>query len=387
MRKILFGTTALVAAGALTSAANAAEQLKMSVGGYFQAYLVGGNQSDGAGQPGANLRNHGIQREGEIIFSGSTTLDNGLQVGVQIQVEAETCADQIDESFMWVSGSFGRINIGSENSAAYLMHYAAPQPSHWAFGLNSPNFSTAAAGGGTTYLHTNPTSLSSDAEKVTYFTPRLAGFQLGASYTPEYCEEGRWDGNNAVLSERPCGGSYAGFGNERNGGQQSEIVEIGVNYVNKFGDVDVAVSGSWGQADAEPNAAGAAVAGVTDREEWSIGGRFGYAGFTIGGAYRDDNRGLGTPNSDRQDYNLGLRYATGPWGIGIMWAHANIEDAGATGKFETDAYEVGGSYTLGPGIVLNGGIQYWDHQEDDAALQNANSNEATIFFIGTHVGF
>lgn len=387
MKKFLYGSTALIAAGTLAGSASAAEKIQMGVGGYFQAYLVAGSEDDGTGQPAANRRNHAVKREGEIIFTGKTTLDNGIQFGVQIQLEAEVCADQIDESFMWVSGNFGRINIGSENSAAYLMHYAAPQPSHWAYGLNSPNFSNAAAGGGTTYPHTNPVSLSSDAEKITYFTPRLAGFQLGASYTPEACEEGRWDGNNAALTERPCGGSYAGFSNERNSGQQSEVVEIAANYVSKFGGVDVAVSGSWGEANAEPNAAGVAVAGVADREEWSLGARFGFAGFTLGGGYRDDNRGLSAANSDRQDYNLGLRYATGPWGVGVEWAHVNIEDAGATGKNETDAFEVGGSYSLGPGIVLNGGVQYWDHQEDDAALKNANENSATIFFVGTHVAF
>ena len=387
MKKLLFGSTALVSVGLAAGNVTAAEQIQMGVGGYFQAFVVGGSQDDGVGQPAAGVRSHAVKREAETIFSGSTTLDNGIQFGVQVQLEAEVCADQIDESFMWVSGSFGRINVGSENSAAYLMAYAAPAPSHWAFGLNSPNFSNAAAGGGTTFLHTNPVSLSSDAEKVTYFTPRLAGFQLGASYTPDACEEGRWDGAGAALTERPCGGSYAGLLSERNSGQQSEIVEIGVNYVNKFGGVDVAVSGSWGEADAENTAANVPVAGVADREEWSVGAQFGFAGFTLGGAYRDDNRGLSAPNSDRQDYNLGLRYATGPWGVGIMWAHANIEDAGGTGKNETDAYELGGSYTLGPGIQLIGGIQFWDHQEDDAALKNANENSATIFFIGTHVAF
>jgi hypothetical protein len=385
MKKLLYGTTALAAAGLIAGQASAAEQIKMGVGGYFQAFIVGASQDDGTGQPAANTRSHKISREGEIIFNGKTTLDNGIQFGVQVQLEAETCGDQIDESYMWVSGNFGRINIGSENSAAYLMHYAAPAPSHWAHGLNSPNHSHAAAGGGTNFLHTNPVSLSSDAEKITYFTPRLAGFQLGASYTPERCEEstGGSVGGGAGL----CGGTYAGLPSERNSGQQSEIVELGANYVNKFGGVDVAVSGSWGEANAESNAAGGPVAGVKDREEWSIGGQFGFAGFTLGGAYRDDNRGLSTANSDRQDYNLGLRYATGPWGVGIEWAHADIEDAGATGKNQTDAFEVGGSYALGPGILLNGGIQYWDQQEDDAALQNANENQATIFFIGTHIAF
>ena len=254
------------------------------------------------------------------------------------------------------------------------MHYAAPAPSHWAHGLNSPNHSHSTRGiPGGTFLHTNPVSLSGDMEKVTYFTPRLAGFQLGASYTPEMCEE-----RNPGSGVGTCTGSYFGFPSEQDAGQQSEVVEVGVNYVNKFGGVDVAVSGSWGEAELEVPAAGA-----TDREEWSVGAQFGFAGFTLGGAYRDDNNGTNTANSDRIDYNLGLRYATGPWGVGIQYAHME-NGAGAAGDNEVDAFEVGGSYALGPGIVLNGGAQFWQH---DFANPATADNDATIFFIGTHIGF
>ena len=147
MKKLLYGTTALIAAGALASgSAVGAEKVSMGVGGYMQAFFVGVDQEDSAGEPGADLRDHLVAREGEIIFNGKTTFDNGLQVGAQVQLEAEVCGDQIDESFIFFSGSWGRINIGSENSAAYLMHYSAPAPSHWAHGLQSSNFMHAGPG-------------------------------------------------------------------------------------------------------------------------------------------------------------------------------------------------------------------------------------------------
>ncbi|MCS5605977.1 MAG: porin, partial [Alphaproteobacteria bacterium] len=119
MKKLLYGTTALVAAGMLAGGAQAADKIKVGVGGYFFGYLVGVDQDDAAASgangaaPGNNTRGHDITREGEIIFTGKTTLDNGISFGVQVQLEAETCGDQIDESFMWMSGSFGKINLGS----------------------------------------------------------------------------------------------------------------------------------------------------------------------------------------------------------------------------------------------------------------------------------
>ena len=95
MKKLLYGTTALVAAGMVAGGAQAADKIKVGVGGYFYGYLVGVSQDDSAASsgvsadPGNNRRGHHINREGEIIFTGKTTLDNGIQFGVQVQLEAE----------------------------------------------------------------------------------------------------------------------------------------------------------------------------------------------------------------------------------------------------------------------------------------------------------
>ena len=375
MKKILYGTTALVAAGMLASgSAAAAEKVQMGVGGYFQAFFVVADQDDDTGEPGANRRNHGVSREGEIIFNGKTTFDNGIQVGVQVQLEAETCTDQIDESFMWFSGGFGRINIGSENSAPYLMHYASPAPSHWAHGINSPNFRHPSGGGNAAYFpHTNPVNISSDAEKITYFTPRFAGVQLGVSYTPDVCEEAIAGSVGTV-----CGGSYAGLPLDTNA--LGEAWEGAVNYVGNFGDVGVRGSASYGIAEDEIGGAGR-----DDPTEWSLGGQISVGGFTVGGAYTDRENNGGTAGADQEQYNLGVRFATGPFGVGVQYAHAEASTGAGVDDDELDAFEVGGSFALGPGVVLSAGIQYIE-LEADSGLSGAE-NEATIGFIGTHVAF
>ena len=83
-----------------------------------------------------------------------------------------------------------------------------------------------------TFLNT-----TGDANKLTYFTPRFSGFQLGLSYTPSLAGG--------------TGGSSNSYGNlpNNNGGvdpadpsRQEKIVEIGANYVNSFGGVDVAIA-------------------------------------------------------------------------------------------------------------------------------------------------
>ena len=382
MKKLLYGTTALIAAGALASGpAVGATKVKMGVGGYMQAFFVGVDQDDNAGDPGDDRRDHLVAREGEIIFNGTTTFDNGLKVGAQVQLEAETCGDQIDEGFIFFSGSWGRINIGSENSAAYLMHYSAPAPSHWAHGLQSSNFmhagpGTNAAGTGHAvgnFVHTAPASLTSDSEKITYFTPRLSGFQFGVSYTPERCQEN--NGGRVSGNEAGCGGSYSGAESD-NDGVPGEIIELGANYVGTLGGVSVNVSGSYGTNEGEGG-------GVKDTDESTLGANIGAAGFTVGAGWRHEED-IGGANIDSDDFTIGVRYASGPWGVGVQYTYAE-QDRALGGEDDFDGFEVGGSYTLGPGVLLSGGVQYLDWESE--TNNPANENEAWVGFIGTHVAF
>ncbi|MBT6428290.1 MAG: porin [Rhodospirillaceae bacterium] len=387
MKKLLYGTTALVAAGMITGGAQAADKIKVGIGGYFYAFLAVGSDDDSAAtatraaEPGNNRRSHRITREGEIIFTGKTTLDNGIQFGVQVQLEAEQCGDQIDETFMWASGSFGRVNVGSENSAAYAMHYTSPAASHWSNGLNSPGNRNFNVGGNSASIpNTNP-NMTSDSEKITYFTPRMAGFQLGASYTPENCEEA--NGGN-------CTGTYGGFQGDNTTGTQSEVIELGANYSGKIGGASIGISASWGEADVEGTSAANLAAGNDDREEWSLGAKASMNGFSVGAAYYEDNNGTSVANSDDQSWTVGLRYATGPWGFGIQYANfeneSGVTAAGlANGNDELDAVEIGGSYDIGPGIKMLAGIQFVDL--DDNANSGANENDATVVFFGTFLSF
>ncbi len=89
MKKQLIGTTALVGVGVLAASgvaqdANAADPLSLSIGGYYQTSLELRDEDDSSGEPGANLQTFGLYDDGEIQFTASTTLDNGIGVKVRI---------------------------------------------------------------------------------------------------------------------------------------------------------------------------------------------------------------------------------------------------------------------------------------------------------------
>ncbi len=371
MKKLLYGTTALVAAGMVAGGAQAADKIKVGVGGYFFGYLVGVDQDDSAASsavsadPGNNRRGHDITREGEIIFTGKTTLDNGIQFGVQVQLEAEQCGDQIDESFMWMSGAFGKINLGSENSAAYLMGYGAVAPSHWSAGVNSPGSRFHNTGGNAAGFNTTNAQLTSDAEKITYFTPRMSGFQLGISYAPERAEDVA---------------SYSGPLGNATAGDQSEEVEICANWSGKMGGTSVGVSGSWGEGSEEVSSAT-----TDDRQEYTLGVKASMNNISVGVRFRNDDRGLSGGNTDAEAWVVGVRYKSGPWGMGVQVANSEVGQGAGAGVDEARAMEVGGSYSIGPGVTMVGGVQVHDLSAGDS--NPGQENDATVFFIGTFLGF
>jgi len=371
MKKLLYGTTALVAAGMVAGGAQAADKIKVGVGGYFFGYLVGVDQDDSAATgalgaaPGNNRRGHGITREGEIIFNGKTSLDNGISFGVQVQLEAETCGDQIDESFIWMSGSFGKINLGSENAASYLMGYGSVAASHWSAGVNSPGSRFHNVGGNAAGFNTTNAQLTSDADKITYFTPRMSGFQLGISYSPERAEEVA---------------SYAGPGTNADAGDQSEVVEIGANWTGKMGGTSVGVSGSWGEGSEEVSSAT-----TDDRQEYTLGVKASMNNISVGARFRSDDQGTSGSNTDLEAWVLGIRYKSGPWGMGVQIANNEVGQGIGAGVDEARVIEVGGSYSIGPGVTMVGGVQVADLSAGDS--DPASENDATVFFIGTFLGF
>ena len=364
MKKVLLGTTAIVAAGLIATApsAQAAEKLQAKVGGYMEQWLgytsqdaVSGNDFDGLDQ----------KSDGEIHFKGSTTLDNGVSVGINVQLEANTGGDMIDESYMIVKGSFGEINIGSENSAQYKMHYA---PSDYGIGLNSGDqsdwVSTTGIGGttgtfrgpfGSTYTEAGRTN---DANRLTYYTPRIEGFQLGLSYVPNNGED-----SNSLVDHNS--GTVDGY-------------SVGANYQRKFGSVSLGVSGGYGTID------NGSSSGSADPNVYNLGFKMSVGGFSGGISYAaaEDDASVG----DMNGVNIGVAYASGPWGVSLAYfegeRNGNTSALAATGK----TVHLSAKYALGPGVTLAGTLGRAEF-EDVTAASSGSDNSGTYLVAGLKVSF
>ena len=367
MKKQLLGTTTLVAAGLLMGqGAYAAEPMSVTIGGYVQsAYSYA---DDGKGTAPA-AHNSTISTEGELQLTATTELDNGLSVRARIEYEGHNQGNGtaiVDERYIRFSGGFGQFQIGQDDSASYSMHYSAPQGS-WNMGINSPTFALPLDG---TNAITSYTSLwpfsGGDGGKVIYFTPRFNGFQLGASYQPDGANE-------------PAGGAPAARGGIAAGGQSDQI-SIGANYVSSFDEVDVAISFGYIRADSEGQTA---LGLAEDRDIFHTGLNLSFAGFTVGGSYRHNDQGLN--GSSFEGFDIGATYVTGPWTLGVTYLHAEQELGVGLGDDDVDAWNVSGTYNVGAGVDLWGGVKLYDF-DTDTGLASAN-NTSVHFVLGTSIWF
>ena len=107
--------------------------------------------------------------------------------------------------------------------------------------------------------------LANDDHGITYYSPRFSGFQVGASFVPAATING--EGKNfPVQADKET--------------ENHNLFAVGANFVESFGEVDVAVAGGYRHAEA------AKTSGQDDPQQYSAGLNVGFAGFTFGGSCR-----------------------------------------------------------------------------------------------------
>src|SRR5215471_8323005 len=351
MKKLLLGSTALVAGGIMAAPAMAADPIKIGVGGYYTFYGAAGNIDPTYALNGSTTSYKGfaIIQEGEIHFIGQTKLDNGTSVGLTVELEGwnpnvGTGANAtIDEAFLFAFGDWGRMELGSRDAASYRMYYGTPSAFiGWGAIQHNHNWINASVQANNKgYARTMATTITptwQDVNRINYFTPRFMGLQIGVGYAPKLNNSAT---NTFGMSTGPGNASagLCGYNNATNIANcpsqdyaWQDLFDIGANYLNKFGDFTVALYGAFAYASFVPGyspLAGPANlvtgANLSSWKQWVVGAQFGFAGFTVGGALGWDNNGSGGNyytggDNDTRFYTAGIMYETGPWQMSFMWA-------------------------------------------------------------------
>jgi predicted porin len=273
-----------------------------------------------------------------------------------------------------VPEGLGGIQIGAGTDTAYPSQFA---PSSVGLPLDSGWISdfmlTEGAAGASPALSASqlPSQAARSAERsaVSYFTPRFSGLQFGASYAPP-----RPEGAANVAPPLQAGQDPA---------LRSEFA-LGVNYLESFQGIDVALTGGYRSASLLN--AGALDVELSDQdaglERYSVGTSIGFSGLRLGGFYA---REVGDGPISVHSWDAGVSYASGPWTIGVDYLQSAFVDTrgpGAEGDDELQTVQAGLSYSVGPGIVASVNILHSSLED-----REGNTTSGTLGILGFSYNF
>jgi outer membrane protein OmpU len=343
MKKVLFGTTALVAAGLIAGQASAADPIKLTVGGYMEQW-VGFAANDGD----QNRRNVDEQSDSEVYFRGSTKLDNGISVAVRMDFEADRGNTGMDDSFLTLSSdSLGRIELGSTWSPDAKLAHGAPDVgiSYFGTGGDVDNWIVRPTG----HTSTDTARGTTDSNKIAYYSPTFSGFQIGASYAADEVA----GGNPAALASTGAGLSPA--------------YAVAAAYNGTIGELNVGADVSWYDS-------------LTKRV--GLGGSIGFGAFTIGGNYTRNIAGIrdgSTTTTNGAAYNIGASFATGPYAFSLGWGRTKMEgNIADASDDDQDIWILSGSYSLGAGVALQGSAFYANYDDEAGVATSENSGYGIV---------
>ncbi|MCL2672870.1 MAG: porin [Alphaproteobacteria bacterium] len=356
MKKILIGTTALIAVGMLATAANATPRVQL--GGFMNFY---GGWSNDYEVPGVRTINAvDFINEAEAHVRISTDLGNGMRTGGTIQFRGgvgdgdNNGQNIVKRVWGWVeSNRYGRTEIGTRESAPYQMQVSAPDVG--VFGVDGtdlvyiiPSLGDNAYGViGSTQLDRTYRNM-----KITYFTPQVHGLQAGFSFTPRSGNESGATGFDKTFGYNPLavdGNAYEGA----------------VSYTVRTGAVKGRVVAGVGFYERIPTTAGT-FGGTTwaarNSTEYSLGTQLGFGAITLGAGFRyvDLNEKSDNPYS----WNLGAAYQMGRNEFSLSVANwTAVVDNGIEDVRSSDYMVLASAkHTLAEGVdaFVSGGYVYYD---------------------------
>ena len=276
-----------------------------------------------ASQKGDSMGNS----DNEIKFSFSNKTETGLDYGMV--VEMATVADSsatIDESSLYIAGSFGKIVLGGNDAVTDNFGIGEQDIMSEEVTGTYTNSSIQANAGEKTY--------GSDSDKVSYFAPAIGGLTLGVSYM---------DGGVAGDTDSTSFGGKLAIGDN-----------ITVGYTN-------------GQQE---------VSGAVDNESQNIGAKIALGGLTVIGAMST----VEGADEDIETVGAGASYklnADTTIAISTMESEDAL-DASGTEKENLKQHMAEVSYAIAPG--LTGYVNYTDYEYKNGGETSTDDDGSVVQF-------
>jgi hypothetical protein len=298
--------------------------------------------------------------------------DAGFAYGAVIELEADvTAADDdeglnADKTYLFFESNLGRVEAGAVDDAQARMNV---DPSNFARATGGthgkyndvirfpadPHGHTHTGGspfalGHDDFIHHPSLPLhhqhgaTEDANKISYYSPRVKGFQFGGSFIPDTGDSG----------------TAAGFTGKNGHSDYSNAFAGGLHYLAEIGKVGIAASITGEHGEAE-------VAGHENLDAYAVGTNLTYAGFNLGASYGDWGTSLSHTSPTLKDsryVSLGAGYTQGAWGTSITYLQSQFHSNKAK------VTSLGVDYALAPGLTPYAEVTFADLERKTPASTN-----------------
>lgn len=388
MKKVLLGTTALIAATFASHAARADDSpVKLGISGIAQfAYGVDvsqkGHSNNGFGsisKISSDQLPDGMKTYANLDISGDAKFKNGLTAGAFIEFSAQPQATgsaggttQVKQDWVHLLGdSFGEVRMGDQTDARRAKGMAAPSWSpNYFLNANSPDIAFIGSGAAT-----NTTTAwmgNRYMTSIAYFSPTFDGAQLSVSYAPD---------NGTFSNAGPGSGVTAANGLYGVGKTFLRDVFSGaISWSGTVSGFTINAEGGMTTASTKKNAVEtvSGLAATSNPFIWDGGFSVGYGPWLVGAAFEQTSNlknGYGSGlNPEEVDKNLdvGFTYTIGNLTTGVEWSRGIYEggiaatvggpatntSADPKSHFTLDTITPGATYVIGPGVDVEAGVAY-----------------------------
>jgi outer membrane protein OmpU len=374
MRKILLASSALVGVAMLAAPAFAGD-LTVKLSGYDDA-MLGFNDHTGtadAASGGADVKSNDVGMENlfdinvSVEGKGSNNLDYGAMISLWNgpsytngwgTIGGTAVTDQ--QAYVWMSNNWGKLMMGDAHGASDLFVYAPTVGSNQIDGYYQQFMNLARDWRALpTFIDNNESST-----RITYYTPKVSGFQAGISYAPDLYTQGMTNSSTLATATATLSNIY------------DNQVEAAIGWGGSYDKWNFKVTGLATTAEANNDALLGGAGGPQLQQDYlslGLGGQVNFAGFTVGASYTNGGHYDEAQGQDKpQDmWTLGAKY---DWnkasfainledGEGYNLAWAGAAPSATLGESKTgdttdmdymrnyDAIGFGATYTWFPGLV------------------------------------
>lgn len=362
MKKILLGTTALVAATAMTAGVAKAD---MSVSGWaYQSLGVTINTDKAENTAGGttSYQNAGMD------FKASTEMDSGMTASLHFDFKAYgDTGGSVDEMKMSLSDDWGTLQLGTDDTISDVMIGSANGVSF--NGVNDGGWDAYVGDGaaldGTAFMNTGKSLIGSDLAIVSYFSPSMNGLTFGLSYNADSSDN--WTSSAGDSGFNNVWSAAAEYDGEMSGA----AVNLGLG-AEHVADSNL-VKGDGADED------------IT---LWKVNGSVGVGGFSAGATYQAlDYNTSTTAKVDNWTLATSLGYSVAQHSMAVTWLTGEEDTGTAATSVDGDAYQISYSMDLGSGVYWDANLTKFDNQDGTTGNSSTRDADFTAFETGIGVSF